>query len=74
MDDDWRYLHVRWGECDDGPRDVETYAFATKEAHDGFIRGVYEAYLKVGANYDFTKQLPDGSFEPDPEHEEEGEE
>ena len=63
-------LHVRFGDYDGKPRDVHTFLFDTEAEQRAFIDGMYTLCQHTGAEYRITEKLRDGSFAPDPLHDE----
>jgi hypothetical protein len=63
-------LHVRFGDYEDAPRDVHTFIFATEAERRAFIDGMYTLWQHTGGEYRITEKLPDGTFAPDPLHDE----
>ena len=67
-------LHVRFGDYDGRPREVHTFIFDTEAERRAFIDGMYTVLQHTGGDYRITEKLPDGSFAPDPLHDELGNE
>ena len=65
-------LHVRFGDEDGKRREVHTFIFDTEAERRAFIDGMYTLWQHTGGEYRITEKLPDGTFAPDPLHDELG--
>lgn len=63
-------LHVRFGDYENAPRAVHTFIFDTEVEKRAFIDGMYTLWQHSGGHFQITEKLPDGSFAPDPLHDE----
>ena len=65
-------LHVRFGDEDGKRREVHTFIFDTEAERRAFIDGMHTLGQHTGGEYRITEKLPDGTFAPDPLHDELG--
>jgi hypothetical protein len=66
-------LHVRFGHCDDRPREVHSFCFETEMEKRAFINGMWSVASKTG-DYDLysiaeTPESPDPDYEGEEEDE-----
>jgi hypothetical protein len=64
-------LHVRFGVCEDEPREIHTFTFATEGERKAFIDGMFQLSVYSSGEYSIAMSAdePDPDFEYDEDEE-----